>query len=102
MKISEILTDRSKWTKGAYARDDCGDPVTIYDSSAVRFCLSGAATKTRVLGKFYKWFCKQRLKLGLTKNLGKSWEIIVVWNDDKRRTFPQVRRLVRAFERSLR
>jgi len=95
MKISEILTDRSKWTKGMYAKDSRGKKVGVDDPSAKRFCLVGAAKKAGVELKLLQWFDRQEKRLDWTDG-------IIAWNDEPRRTFLQVRRLVRAFERGLR
>ncbi len=45
MKPSELLSDRSKWTQDAFARDAKGYPVAATGPSATCFCLLGALRK---------------------------------------------------------
>ena len=45
MKISDILTDESKWTRGVFARNENDDPVDSLSKEAVKFCLIGAANR---------------------------------------------------------
>ena len=42
MKVSELLSDRSKWTQGASARDKHGDIVDPEDPVACKWCFIGA------------------------------------------------------------
>lgn len=42
MKISDVLTDESKWTKGYSARDARGQYVSPLSDAACSFCLRGA------------------------------------------------------------
>jgi hypothetical protein len=41
-KIRELLTDESKWTQGALARDALGRPVSACSAQACRWDLYGA------------------------------------------------------------
>jgi len=45
-KARDLLSDPSRWTKCANARDLNGHTVTINSDQAFRFCLSGAIFKT--------------------------------------------------------
>ena len=45
MKLTELLSDKSKWTTKAWARDAEGTPCLISSESAVCFCLSGAISR---------------------------------------------------------
>lgn len=45
MKVRELLSDESKWTKGYYARDKYLHLVSYDDPQAVKFCLMGALDK---------------------------------------------------------
>jgi len=42
MKVSELLSDRSKWTQGASARDKHDDIVDPEDPAACKWCFLGA------------------------------------------------------------
>ena len=42
MKVSELLSDRSKWTQGANARDKHGDIVDPEDPAACKWCFWAA------------------------------------------------------------
>ena len=41
-----IIRDKSKWTRAAYARNDCGFVADILAEDAVTFCALGALYKT--------------------------------------------------------
>lgn len=41
MKVHELLSDESKWTKGVYARGADGRPLATSDPDATCFCLLG-------------------------------------------------------------
>jgi hypothetical protein len=57
MKISELLCDESKWTKGALARDKFGNSIHPHDKNAVCWCLLGATSKCYAKsGKFKTMF----------------------------------------------
>jgi len=45
MKVKELLSDESKWTRNAYARNRYGESVLPSDPEATCFCLSGAIDK---------------------------------------------------------
>jgi hypothetical protein len=45
MKVKELLTDESKWTKGAAARNARGVAIFVNQEEACQFCLSGALQK---------------------------------------------------------
>lgn len=46
MKLSEILTDESKWTKDQLAKDVHGKAVIWASEDAVCFCLTGACLRS--------------------------------------------------------
>ena len=86
MKAHEILSDESKWTKGAMARD----------SDEYECCETGAiACKWCILGSLFvayplpaeRWSADD----ALTKKLGVP---IHDWNDDPKTTFQDVRTLL--------
>lgn len=42
MKVTELLSDPARWTRGAWARDARGIPVNVMDPTAVCWCFVGA------------------------------------------------------------
>lgn len=42
MKVQTLLSDRSKWTQNAEARDSTGNTLDANDPGAVCWCVSGA------------------------------------------------------------
>lgn len=88
MKVQDILTDESKWTKGALARDINGFEVDdVRSEKAVKFCLFGAID--RALGKTFS--DSMAIDYQICKKLGKD---SVLWNDAPERTFAEVRGLI--------
>jgi len=45
MKAWELLSDRSKWTRGAYARTADGEWCSSWSEIAVRWCAVGAINR---------------------------------------------------------
>jgi hypothetical protein len=85
MKVRELLSDESKWTKGYVARDIQGYPVLNFrDGRACSWCLVGAI---RYCYSMYDpiWI-KVKVKLGCS--------VISEWNDTPGRTFAEVKALV--------
>jgi len=83
MKIRELLTENSKWTRGAMARDDAGVPVVESGSSAVCWCLVGAAWKC------YPEFSE---RTGVIRKMSLKIGAIGDWNDSH--NFTDVRKLI--------
>lgn len=89
MKVRELLSDKSKWTKGKFARDSSGSCSPILDSTATAFCLAGAA-----------FHCYSHPLSSITFN--EIWSILwsrlkttpTTWNDSPERTFEEVKALV--------
>ena len=48
MKVIELLSDESKWTKGSYALDTNHESVGANDINSVCWCLEGAIKKCYV------------------------------------------------------
>lgn len=83
MKIKELFTDSSRWTKGALARDINGEFTDI--DHGYSFCLSRAIYKCYPYdSKLIIFKIKPKLKEPL----------IVNWNDAPERTFEEVKALV--------
>ena len=88
--MSELLSKRSRWTKGAFARRGDGASVSAFDQSARSWCLLGAASKCGQGDEFLAWWAKHHRgshRLGLTG-----------WNDEAGRTFKEVRKVIAQFE----
>jgi hypothetical protein len=52
-KLREVLSDKSKWTTRAMARDVADDCVAIHSKEACKFCLVGALDKLDLTAKEY-------------------------------------------------
>jgi hypothetical protein len=85
MKIRELFSDESKWTKYDFARDSKGRPVTSDAPQACRWCLLGAIIKC------YPGDEKFKVIHTLVEHLGPS---IPHWNDRNSTTFKNVVDLV--------
>ena len=44
-KVKELLSDKNRWTKGDYAKDETGRSVKVNDDNACKWCLYGAVLK---------------------------------------------------------
>ena len=86
MKVKDLLTDESKWVKGAYARTAEGRRAGSCESDAVRFCLLGAITRCYPNAGF-----GEVLNRVVDQLPGRA---IAEWNDDQSTTFTDVRNLV--------
>ncbi len=85
MKVRDLLTDESKWTKDTYARDKDGNATTPGASDAVCWCLVGALERCYI----------PTSEFGLVyERLARRTDGAAKWNDASERTFPEVRALV--------
>lgn len=89
MKIKELLSDESKWTQGASAKDKFGNPTSVFDATTVCWCIGGAFTR-----------CYSNASTEeQTSIITKLQDIMGVycipkWNDSPERTFVEVKALV--------
>ena len=86
MKIHELLTDESKWTQAAYARDADGFMCSHFCLDAASFCLLGAAERCYGLG--------EKLHGIIEKLSDAAGGNFVLWQDAPDRTFQEVRELI--------
>lgn len=86
MKVRDLLTDESKWTKGVFASTANGRRAAFCESDAVRFCLLGAITRCYPYTERHVAIDRVASQL--------SGRGIAEWNDDKNTTFADVRSLV--------
>lgn len=86
MKVKELLTDESKWTKGVYARTAEGHRADSSKPEAVVFCLLGA------IHRCYSHLGKHEVVKRVEKEL--SGRSPCNWNDDPATTFADVRSLI--------
>ncbi len=90
MKIKDLYTDESRWTKGAYARNGDGHAVLFSEhDNAYCFCLVGA---------IYKCYPDQinEIRKRIGTHLG--IELVYEWNDNPSRTFAEVKSLVEVLD----
>lgn len=102
MKIRELLSDESKWTKGWFARDAngisiiygygvCSESVAL-DGRACSWCLTGACK--RCYPDTNDWWEKLKdIKERLIQK-GYYGTSLSSWNDAPERTFAEVKALV--------
>lgn len=88
MKVWELLSDESKWTIMADARDGQGRAIAADDSEAVQWCLLGALR--RCYGP-HDGDAYVRLVKG-------TRGVISLFNDAPRRTFAEVHALVKELD----
>ena len=90
MKVYELLSDESKWTKGARARNRYGGELDFGEKGAKCWCLSGAICTC------YPSLSKRKIILNkVYEVLYSSGKImsITMFNDDPNTTFENVRSL---------
>ena len=90
MTVAELLDSPEKWTQGAWARDKTGMALKVsHSGKAVCWCLLGAFLKVYIAaGRKDAGVARERL------NALVPGGCLVAWNDEKKRTFSQVRALV--------
>jgi hypothetical protein len=81
-----LLSDESKWTKCAYSRKANGDNA-LFKEDAVSFCLLGAMRYNVNLDTSYEDYINAQSVFKQANNLN----AIAAWNDDYKRTFPEVK-----------
>jgi hypothetical protein len=97
MKIRELLSDESKWTQWANARDAQGNQCGPYNPVAVRWCLFGAFLKC--YGYSATDFDRSRFELArqvLDKIACKVH--MAFWNDEPSTSFADVKSLVETLD----
>lgn len=85
MKVSELLTDETKWCQGCHARDQRGHEVRWNSPDACCWCLLGALN-----------LCYAHRKLKVAYSVVRHLRGVGVaeWNDASERTFEDVRQLI--------
>lgn len=86
MKIKELLSDASRWTQHAFARDTIGRNIYTNAEEAYSYCLLGAAMKC------YPPTTPARILIKIKEEI--ECESILDWNDAPERTFEEVKALV--------
>jgi len=87
MKIRELLSDESKWCKGAIARAVSGFEVKPESEDAVCWCIGGAFELC------YK-HNREEARSTLDKLVKETGDMLHAWNDAPERTFKEVKELV--------
>lgn len=93
MKLSDVLSDESKWTKGAMARLANGVVTSALDENATLFCLVGGMIKVTKEGKL-SW---EELYEFVRRDL-KGYPVSV-WNDSALRTWKEVAEVVKKVDK---
>ena len=85
MKIRELLSDPSKWTQRCFSRNSKGQPSAPAEQEC-SWCLVGALGRCYDDSEFDRVY--DLIKAAVPERQ------IVHWNDDPKRTFEDVRKLV--------
>ncbi len=104
MKVRELLSSPDKWNKGAYAVTKDGASTGEQNDNAVAYCLVGAVHKCYRFGPT-GWTNFDDVIVKIVRNLAAknkvrvnyftgSTSAVIGWNDDKDRTFEEVKALV--------
>lgn len=101
MKMKELLSDGSKWTQGASARDATGRDCSPLSPDAARWCLHGAVIRCYGLGtdEAVAIYIKLDETVGDSKN-GENyaqWNY-AQWNDAPERTFKEIKDLLNGLD----
>jgi hypothetical protein len=93
-KVKDLLTNESKWTQGAPAREADGGECSVNSPGAVSYCLLGAVyavcgCKTR---DSRRAIVKLAVAAGLPVDIPDAR--LIIWNDDGARTFEEVRSVI--------
>jgi len=89
MKVRELLSDETKWTRGALARNAQGIRVAPDASDATAWCVIGALRR-----------CYGRDPTDAYDRLLQAvgYESVLFWNDEPIRGFTEVKALVNALD----
>ncbi len=94
MKVKELLTDESKWAKGEWAKDARGCCCSYTSERAVCFCLGGAIARCYGIKLGQQIFADQEIYKRVATFLHLGILTISQWNDDKTRTFDDIKKVV--------
>jgi len=97
MKLSDILTDESKWCKWNFALDADNKHVPPNSDLACKFCLGGAMVRLIYLTKEDDIFGYSHLLRSYIKTAIKSlynYDTIVSFNDDPRIQFCHIKKVI--------
>lgn len=99
MKIKELFNDDSKWCKDALATNIDNDIVDPNSPTATRWCLAGAIFKCYPPERRNEIEQRIRIRIGMSFNLRSGDKVpISLWNDDKDRTFEQIKDLIESLD----
>ncbi len=94
MKVSELLTDESKWCKRTMAKDISGYGVPFDSAYAVCWCLLGAAAACGYTSAEMAAFEKAICAVAPMSAVDTTNVAIALWQDAAERTFDQVYELL--------
>lgn len=89
--ITELLSKRSRWTQGVFARNKQGNKCDAFSATAESFCLSGAARRVYGVAAYYD--AQDDIWQYLRKTSSTRATSIPKWNDYPKRTFKEVKRV---------
>lgn len=90
MTLQELLSDESKWTRHAEAKNELGLAVAPTANDAICWCLSGAITKC--YGEYHH---KEYIKvIKAIQKLYDPFAVGMVYFNDNLATFPDIRKVI--------
>jgi hypothetical protein len=96
MKVKDILSDPSKWTQGAAARNKRGELCSVLSPDATRFCILGAIARVYRSRKSMRE-CERRVAAAIEALGGRITYSTEIgdWNDNPYRVFEEVRQVIK-------
>jgi hypothetical protein len=94
VKVKDILTDESRWTQGALARDERGEPCEPGDDRARRWCVLGALCRVAADDAAINAAIDAVGQAVGVHDYTLAIEEIGEWNDCPSRTFDEVRHVI--------
>jgi hypothetical protein len=96
MKAKDLLSDPSRWTQRASARDRLGNSCSSLSPRAVKFCIIGAMARAYLPGDGDIEKAERRIREAMVELGWECGEIMALgtWNDDPSRTFDDVKRVL--------
>ncbi len=104
MKLRELLTDKSKWTKHTLARNTKGSPVHPLSDEAVCWCLVGAMQKCYSIDSSVAAIVNNDVSVELREAIKRKYghmyiSTVLGFNDTQETTFEQVKEILNEIEK---
>ncbi len=98
--VDKLFTTEEQWTKGRFAGSKASNTVKTFSRAAIKWCLTGGVDK--VMGKAQdsevRYAVSEKLTRAIKKLYPKRFDkfvSMVGFNDNKRTTFKQLKRVLK-------